>query len=418
MKYKAEIFDKVQYLYEETKFNDHMLHSVIRFDGKLDADILAQSVTMLLQTVPILSCVYHHDRGSDYWESADPFKFENALIIVKEETAFNDFTTSKIDEFAGPQIKLCLYRSDKDSLSVIMNHMVCDAAGFKRCLYLLSDIYSKLMEDAGYVPDFKIDGDRSIQKVMKQIPIKNKIKSLLFNNSESNRNSEITFPLSRDENTFPFIATREIDSDKFALIRAYCKKNDVTINDVFLSAYYRALYKELKIDGEDLYIPVMVDMRRYLDDNSFNTISNISSTIILDVSVSSLESFDDTVSKIGREMNKKKSTDIGINGFVKLNLFFKLLNNKLSYKAAKKVLNNPLICMTNVGMVDSKKLRFKETGIENAFVCGSIKFRPHFQVALSSFEGTLTMSTNLYGSLEDYDMVIKFLSLVEEQLPV
>ncbi|MGE4485655.1 MAG: hypothetical protein AB7C97_11160, partial [Oscillospiraceae bacterium] len=78
MKYKAEIFDKVQYLYEETKFNDHQLHCVIRFDDKLDMDMLRKSVIMLLHVVPILSCVYHHNNGSDYWESVDPSKFENA----------------------------------------------------------------------------------------------------------------------------------------------------------------------------------------------------------------------------------------------------------------------------------------------------------------------------------------------------
>lgn len=136
MKCKAEIFDKIQYLYGETKFNDHQLHSVIRFADKLDKDLLRRSVVMLLQVVPLLSCVYHHDGGSDYWESVDPSEFENALTVVRDETTFNKFTTSKINEFTGPQIRFCLYQSDKDSLSIIMNHMVCDAAGLKQCLFV------------------------------------------------------------------------------------------------------------------------------------------------------------------------------------------------------------------------------------------------------------------------------------------
>ena len=418
MKYKAETFDKVQYLYEETKFNDHQLHSVIRFDGKLDVDLLRKSVIMLLQVVPILSCIYHHNDGSDYWESVDPSEFENALTVVRDETKFNQFTTSKINEFTGPQMQLCLYQSDKDSLSIIMNHMVCDAAGFKECLYLLSNLYSRLMEDPKYFPDFKIDGDRSIQKVINEIPFRNRLKSLLFHNGESNQKSKIHFPLSKDENIFPFILTREIGSVKLAQLQAYCKKNHVTMNDVFLGAYYRALFQELKTDSAALHIPIMVDMRRYLKDNRFHTLSNISSTIIMDVPINASESFDDTVSKIAREMRIKKSTDIGVNGFVKLDLVFKLFSNKSSYKIAKNVLKNPPICMTNTGILDHKRLVFKETPIADAFVCGSIKYRPHFQIALSTFDDTLTISSNLYGSRQDYDLITQFLSLVEEQLPI
>ena len=418
MKYKAEIFDKIQYLYEETKFNDHQLHSVIRFDGKLDENVLRKSVIMLLHVVPILSCVYHHRNGDDYWGSVDPSKFKDTLTTVRDEETFNEFTTSKINELTGPQIQLCLFKSYKDSLSIIMNHMVCDAAGFKQCLYLLSSFYSHIIDDPEYWPDFKIDGDRGIQKIMKQIPFRNRLKSLLFHNSESNQNSKILFPLSKDENIFPFILTREIDSMKLAQIQAYCKKNLVTINDVFLAAYCRALDQKLEIHDNVLSLPIMVDMRRYLNDNSFNTLSNISSTIIMDIPGNASEDFGDTVLKIGQETRIKKSTDIGVNGFVKLDLIFKLLNNKLSYKITKDALKNPPICMTNIGILDHKKLVFKGATISNAFVCGSIKYRPHFQIALSTFADTLTISSNLYGSQQDYDMITHFLSLVEDQLPI
>lgn len=418
MKYKAEIFDKIQYLYEETKFNDHQLHCVIDFQGKLNEDVLRQSVMMLLQVVPILSCSYRHNNGSDYWESFDPSAFKNALLVLHNKTAFASFTASKIDEFTGPQIQVCLYQSDKDSLSVIMNHMVCDAAGFKQCLYLLSGLYSHLIENPKYLPDFKIDGDRSFQRVMQHIPFWRRLKSLLFHNGESNQNSKIVFPLSGDNKIFPFILTREIEPAKFGQIHAYCKENNVTINDVFLAAYDRALLKKLKVDGNSLYIPIMVDMRRYLKNKDFDTLSNISSTIITHVPISASESFNETVSKISREMKKKKSTDIGMNGFVKLSLVFKLLSEKQSYKVARTSLKNPPICMTNVGIVDDKKLSFKGSKIENAFVCGSIKHRPHFQIALSSFAGTITLSSNLYGSQQDYDTIEHFLSMVENELPI
>ena len=74
--------------------------------------------------------------------------------------------------------------------------------------------------------------------------------------------------------------------------------------------------------------------------------------------------------------------------------------------------------MTNVGIVDEKKLSFKGTKIESAFVCGSIKHRPHFQIALSSFANTVTISSNLYGNAQDKEAISHFLSLVEHELPI
>ena len=339
-------------------------------------------------------------------------------MLYTTQKRFEQFTSSRTDESAGPQIRICHYQSDKDALSIIMNHMVCDAAGFKQCLYLWSSLYSRLMENPDYLPDFKIEGDRGFQTIIKQVPVWNRIKSVLFQNGESNQSSKIVFPLSKDADVLPFILTREIEPAKFAQIHAYCQKNHVTVNDVFLAAYYRALIKKLNVDGQTLHIPIMVDMRRYLKNKDFNTLSNLSSTLITHVPVSAEESFDETVSKISREMKIKKFTDIGVNGFVKLKMVFNLPNEKLSYKIIKSSLKNPPICMTNVGVVNDKKLCFKGTEIENAFICGSIKHRPHFQVALSSYADTLTISSNLYGSQQDRDTITHFFSMVEDELPI
>ncbi|WP_320129304.1 hypothetical protein [uncultured Sphaerochaeta sp.] len=418
MKYKAEIFDKVQYLYEKTKFNDHQLHCVIRFNGKLNIPVLKKSVMLLLQVIPILSCVYRHDDGNDYWESVPTPSIDALFHIVYEKDAFEHFTTSKTDAFTGPQILFCLYRTnEKDALSIIMNHMIGDGAGFKQCLYLFSNLYSNLLENSRYVPNFTISGERGFQGIIQQIPFKILIKSMLFHNKESNQDSSLEFPLSKDMDIFPFILTRELDSEKFMQIRTYCKRNQITINDVFLAAYHRALLLEIPEAGNILSLPLMVDMRRYLQDKNFRALTNLSSTSIIHIPIKAEESFDDTVYTIHR-MVKNRKHDIGVNGFVKLNMGFKFLSNKSSYKLTKKALRNPPICMTNIGILDDTKLVFSGTEIEDAFICGSIKYRPHFQIAISSFKDTLTISSNLYGSRQDYETIAHFLFLVEKQLPL
>jgi NRPS condensation-like uncharacterized protein len=257
MKYKAEVFDKFQYLYEVTKFNDHQLHCVIRFEDKLNAGTLKKAMTLLLKTVPILSCVYRHNDGDSYWEDVDDLKIIDTFTVVNNEADFDRFTTSKTNELTGPQIKACLYSSNRDSLSIIMNHMVCDAAGFKQCLYLLSSLYSNLMQNPDFYPEYVLNGDRSLKKVISGIRFSNRLKALLFQNKESNQNSIYNFPLSQDEAIEPFILTHELPEAGYAVLEAYCKKNNVTINDTILAACYRVLSKMLNMDGKPLSIPIM-----------------------------------------------------------------------------------------------------------------------------------------------------------------
>ena len=53
----------------------------------------------------------------------------------------------------------------------------------------------------------------------------------------------------------------------------------------------------------------------------------------------------------------------------------------------------------------------------DAFLCGSIKYKPYFQLAMSSYDGQLTLSANLYGSAVDRDRIRSFLDEIEAELP-
>ena len=418
MKYKAEVFDKLQYLFEETKFNDHQVHCVIRFANKINKDIMRKAISLLLKTVPILSCVYSYNKENSYWETLSDFKIKDFFIIVKNEEDFNLFTTSKTNEITGPQIKVCLYSTDKkDSLSIIINHMICDGTGFKQCLYLLSSLYSNLMKDFNFTPNYIVDGNRSIQKVTSQISFSNKAKAILLQNKESNQKVIDKFPMSLDENIAPFILTYEISEKRYAAIQEYSKRNNVTINDTVLTAYYRVLVKMMNMEGKSLSIPIMIDMRRYLKEKQSDSLTNFASTVITQITVNKEESFQETLEKVNEEMNMKKANQMGMNAFVKLALLDKFFNNAQNDWIIKKTLKNPYICMTNIGVVDSEKLVFEGSPIKNAFICGSIKYRPHFQLALSSFANKITFTSNLYGSLEDRNTMLHFFSLLDNELP-
>ena len=236
MDYTAEVFDQVQLLFDITGFNDHQLHCVLRFETKLDAAVLKKAVTSSIEAIPILGTRYI-DGARPHWESIDPDNFGKAFIITQTQIEFEKLLVSRVDESRGPQIKVCLLDSIPFAVALTMNHMVCDAASFKKYLYFLCKIYSGMIADPGYRPTM-IDGDRSIRGVLKRIGISAKLMSLLSQNKENNRSGDHRFPLSKDGEAQPFILTHKIGRERTTMLRNYCQARGATLNDVLLTSYY------------------------------------------------------------------------------------------------------------------------------------------------------------------------------------
>ncbi len=414
--YKAELFDQFQYLYEVTGFSDHQIHCVICFGDQIKLKLMRKALYLLFESVPILSSVYHHNKGNSYWESIDPKKINGFFTIAKDEQEFQNFSATKTNESTGPQIRACVYQKEKAELAVIVNHMICDGAGFKQLLYLLSDLYSNLIVNENYSPADIISGDRGINRVITELSILDRAKALLLYRKDSNQESQVQFPMSREGETAPFIISHKISEDSYRGISRYCSKNNVTFNDVILAAFDRVLARYVKVEGNYLKIPIMVDMRRYLKDKRFCALTNLSSSITTKIRINPGEAFDETVRKVNEDMKRQKLRNIGVNGFVKLSIVYRLFPGKIGYHLLEKGLKNPLICMTNIGVIDSEQLVFQGSRIEDVFLCGSIKYRPHFQMAVTSFRETMTLSSNLYGSSRDRVRMKKFLSEVGKEL--
>ncbi|MFL0250852.1 WS/DGAT domain-containing protein [Clostridium neuense] len=415
MLFKSEIFDKLQFLFETYKFNDHNLHCIIHFNGNINKTVLKKALTITLDVVPILSSKYVENTKEPYWERIDSSSFKDILTFANTKSEFNSFITSRTNEATGPQVKACLLNSSNDSLCILMNHMICDAAGFKEYLYLLCSLYSNLLKNPGYTVKHLLNGDRSIDVINNKFSFKDKFKTLMLQGKESNGFIDLNFPMSSEKEAKPFILTHEIPEDRFLSIKKYCKSHKITINDVTLAAFYRALYKIL--NKNELSISVAVDMRKYLKDKNINALTNLSATVISNLNIEANDTFDDTVRKVNNDMNLKKKNFIGLNAFVKISLLFKLFSYKHVKKLLKNGFKNPLIGMTNIGILDSKRLCFEGAQISNAFMFGSMKYKPYFQLALTSYNNIMTFTVNLYGNSKDKENIENFFSLLDKELP-
>jgi NRPS condensation-like uncharacterized protein len=417
MDYTAEIFDQHQWLFDKKGFNDHQIHGMLEFERPLDAEILKKAVIASIDAIPILGARYV-EGARPRWTSLDPVHFERAFVVAATKAEFEAFEVAKVDEGVGPQIRVCLLNSDRYAVAFKMNHMICDAAGFKQYLEFLASIYSRLTADANYKPP-TIAGDRSLDAAYATFGLAAKLKSLFTQSSDSRWTETHKFPLSGEGAARPFIAAHKLERAKVDALKSYCRAQGATVNDALLTAMYRVLFRILALKGGDaLQIPIMVDMRRCLGGGTdFVSLANLTSMVSTELVYRPDESFEVTQAMVRAVTFAKKSSNIGLNGWVKLKLVYDALGDRIAIKLLRSRLRNPLICMTNVGTLDPARMSFAGARPNDAWLCGSIKYKPYFQLAASTYDGEITLTVGQFGDKRDRERIAAFLGDVAEELP-
>lgn len=414
--YKAEVWDVMQFMFG--KFNDHQLHSEIHFDAHIDEALLKKAVDKSAEVFPIISCKFVEDSFIKFphWEDCG-FNSEQMVKVIHTENIEDEIKkliVFKTEEFQGPQLMVNIIRSSKrDSLWIVMNHMISDAAGLREYLYMLSSIYSNLKSGRDYTPGSKIKS-RSAGQVFSKFSFSDKFKILFSSAKLSKYRGKLVFPLQGD-NSNPFIVKHKIPRERFLYVKSYAKENNATVNDAILAAYIRALSKEL--NGSSVALPCPVDLRRYLPEKKAKGICNLTSNMICDIGSDIGQNYIDTLQKVKQSMDDEKDSFSCLNGPYMLEILFGIFPYSIAKKILAKVFNNPTIAMTNIGIIDKNKLVFKGVNIVDTYICGSIKYKPYFQVAVTTFDNEVTLSINFHGTLEDKKKINDFLCAFDEELP-
>jgi NRPS condensation-like uncharacterized protein len=317
------------------------------------------------------------------------------------------------DTFNGPQVKINIVRDGiSDTLCISMNHMLCDAAGFKDYLYLLSNIYTKLGENYSYRNDY-VCGSRSSVQMLKSFSANEKFDILFKKYDISKHDGGAVFELNGQKNN-PFIITHTISRKRFLAIRTYAKKHNATVNDVMLTAFIRVVYDFL---GRTVAVPCTVDLRKYMPDRSAAGICNLVSLLICDIGLDLGADFGSTLLKVKSVMDCEKNNLSCIKSMLLLEIAYKLFPYKIAKALISKKFKNPSISFTNIGILDKEKLYFSSSRIISSYMTGSIKYAPYFQLALSTFDNEVTFSVNFHGTQADKEKITLFLEKLDKELP-
>ncbi|MBC2121282.1 condensation domain-containing protein [Listeria marthii] len=414
--YPSEPSDVKHYISGEKMKNDHHLHTVLTFDNHLNIDVLKKAVMQSTQKLPLLLCHFKETKKGAFWQES-VFSAVDLVFLVETqtpETEVNRALVKKLSTENGPQICLTIVRTETaDQLVIIMNHMLADGAGFKEYLYVLSELYSKLLENPDCQANLSL-GSRSLNQVFEQFSRK-EIKSIFTEKTTQKAVHNPSFPLKGDPKN-PEIIWTKVSKTNFSQIIHYAKEHEATVNDVLFAAMVRTVQQTTQ--QNEMSIDCPVDLRKYLPNKTSRGITNLTANITCQIKATDdLISFESTLQAVKKSLNPQKNSLAPLRIYYLLEFIFKKKSYSIAKKASEKMYSIPKTSFTNIGIIDDEKLIFEGSTLTDCFICGSLKYAPFFQVAATTFRGELTLSTNLHGTAQDHAWQKAFLEKMIANFP-
>lgn len=410
---KAQPFDCMQYFYGAVQ--EPRIRCLIRFRAPVSETVLKRAVNLSIGAVPPIGCVFDEKRHC-WMERGFTAEDIVRLIPVSEEDESDAcrYLLNGIDHTSEPQVKLLLLRGKtRDTLCVVINHMICDGAGFKEYLYLLGELYTRCEEDAGFGRRPAPFGRRDLGQLMRNLSLKEEL-DILHSKSNSDRpDPDMVMPI-RGDLSNPMIVMTSIGEERLRAIHSYAKSRRASINDVLLAAYLRALSRAT--GRRKITIPCPVDLRRFKRADQRCGICNLTGNYICTAEIFPGETFDDTLRKVSDQMRLQKAGFTCLKGPMLYHMMFHMLPFETIRKLFYKVSPVPVTSYTNLGVIDDAKLRFGSSAVEGAFISTAVKKAPYFQLSVSTCRGCCTLTSSLYGAEDDRKWISGFLNAMKSEL--
>lgn len=413
----AELWDKMHYLFRD--FNDRMVHLELHYDFEIDVEALKTVLICMLEKAPVFHSSFEDNHISPYWE-VKPYKIEDVVSVHYPdnlEVAVDSFLTQYIPPESDLQIKVgVFFYEGTTTLCIVENHMCMDGGDFKYFIKTLCKNYTDYVEK-GISPIEIKQGTRSYEAVYSGF---SKAEEKMARNLYKNvcAKDKHRFPLTESEKTdYSFIARRKLSEETFLKIKQVGKKYGATVNDMLVAAYFYSLYELAEYDSSDsVTISCAIDLRRHIKDSDESGITNHTAFMQCNIPERGRDIFE-TLRYVINSVNKfKKDKFMGLYGLPLLRFGYRILPHAASEEIIKIGYSNPLLAMSNIGILDHKALALCSHEPTDGFMTGAVKYKPYVLLSATSMRNVITLSMCVRGNAEDKKIVEKFFDLYEKAI--
>ncbi|MDR3185204.1 MAG: hypothetical protein LBU04_00070 [Christensenellaceae bacterium] len=422
MYYKAEMWDKMQDIM--SRYNDHMTHGYLQFDSHLDKDILKKALSISVDKFPLFKTKYYSGLFRATWKSLRHYNFEDCYQFVETEGVLLEvcekFLVTVIDETKGPQVKFLHARcAEKDALAILINHQCMDGADLRIYYKSIAEIYNDLLNN-GNGDIYVKNGSRSEMQIYDQFTPKQleEIEGLISYSKKQKHKIAFPFEKSRKSARIAKINKLVINASEFAKLRTNGKKLGVSVNDIVLGAFYRVATLMIKLpQGATLGLPNMINMRRYIKGGESAGFCNLTSMSVVNLNGVIGDDIFETIARCKNSMDALKSDYMGLHGWSLLRTVQKLIPHGIAKILIGTFFKNPLIGLSNIGIIDHESLVFGNARLEApTYMTGSIKYPPYMQLALTTLYNEVTFTIAIKATEKDHKMFEEFFLHFGEEL--
>lgn len=418
-KLNAELWDKMHYLFRD--FNDRMVHVELNYDFEIDIEALKTVLICFFEKAPVLHSKFVDNHLSTHWEVM-PYNINDVVTVaypdnVKE--AVEEFLTQYIPPESHLQMKVAVFFKDgKTTLCIVENHMCMDGGDLKYFVKALCKNYNDYVNEHKSPIGLRT-GSRSYEEVYSSFsPTETRMAKNLYKNVCAK--DDHSFPLTNNSiSDVSFIARRKIDEERFKKIKAVGKKHGATINDMLVTAYFYSLYELAGYNPYDaVTISCAIDLRRHIKDTGDMGITNHTAFMQCNIPERGRDIFQ-TLNYVVRSVNKFKNDKfMGLYGLPLLKFGYSILPHTASEEVIKIGYSNPLLAMSNIGILEADKLALSGHEPTDAFMTGAVKYKPYVLLSATSYKNVVTLSMCVRGNEQDKKIVNTFFDLMEKNLAV
>ncbi len=418
--------DKLQYM--SHSMNDSSTRFVVCYPGPIDVSLLRQAMRHLVDRIFVLHASFV-PANPPYWQENGGYTTQDTVQLFSLAPGADVLARAQSAALRPVHFddNFQLYcavvdNGTQSALALVVSHLVADGGDAKYVLLKLVELYNCLLGggDPSTVP-IK-DGDRELTQAFDHVD-PSVLEHWVSDPPERSwvrAHSSFSFP-QPEEVGIPRILRRTLPAELLAQARQKAKPLGATVNDLLLSAYYRAIVRQQGLSQQTpVAVLSMLDLRQYMKNRQSQGICNLSNTLTTKLPHGVGPDFRTTLKTVTAQTRAAKSD--GMAGFH---------NMKWSRLAVKRVFSLPFplltsagkfvtrrmpIGMTNLGNVPGEALVLGDMPPVDAFFAGQVKQKPGIQMAVMSLDNVASLTiTNRCGD-QDAAVLELLLQYVEEEL--
>ena len=404
---RAELWDKMHYMFRD--FNDRMVHVSLTYDTPIDIEALKSALIIMIEKIPVLHSSFKGNPIHPYWKVND-YTIDD-IFSVHDDDASEEFLMQYLPPESKVQIQVAVFGGR--TLCIVENHMCMDGGDLKEFLAELFEEYNSIV-GTGHAPISVREGSRAFEEVYQDLSPSDarRAKALYSNPSPKDTHALPLTPASDSDKSF--IIKHKFDAATTAALKAAGKAHFATVNDVLTAAYLQAAYEIGDYDSSDsISVSCAMDLRKRhmksLSGRGFTNHTAFMGCAIPRKGSNVLETLEFV--KYAQTTNKRDKF-VGLYGLPLLKFAYSVMPYALAEKIIKIGYNNPLLAMSNIGVLDSAALSISNHAPIDGFMTGAVKYKPFSLLSATTLNGEMTIAICERGNDADRAIIETFISLI------